>query len=214
MKRKFLAAAQAVLLALVILAGSIAVPVLCRPFYYLHIEPLKLQSAANLTTDQIKTAYNEMMDFCVGLTDEFSTGELSWSEEGRAHFADVRKLFLLDLWALVVSAVLLVAVIILRRKERTRLAGQTPGFWAAMGLGVCFVTVGGLAALDFDKAFVVFHKIFFPGKDNWLFNPTKDQIIRVLPAEFFRNCAILILGLILVSCGVLVIHSILSNKKK
>lgn len=214
MKGKWLTALQAILIALVILAGSIAAPILCRPFYYLHIEPLKLQGAADLTTDQIKTAYNEMMDFCVGLTDEFSTGELGWTEEGRAHFADVRKLFLLDLWALVVSAVLLVAVIILRRKERTRLAGQTPGFWAAMGLGVCFVTVGGLAALDFDKAFVVFHKIFFPGKDNWLFDPMKDQIIRVLPAEFFRNCAILILGLILVSCSALVIHSILSGKKK
>ena len=62
MNGKWLTALQAILIALVILAGSIAAPILCRPFYYLHIEPLKLQGAADLTTDQIKTAYNEMMN--------------------------------------------------------------------------------------------------------------------------------------------------------
>lgn len=214
MKGKTLAAVQAILIALVILAGSIAVPVLCRPFYYLHIEPLNLQNTANLTTGQIKTAYNEMMDFCIGLTDDFSVGELRWSEEGRSHFADVRKLFLLDLWVLAVSVVLLVAVTILRRKDKVRLAGHTPGFWGVVGLGVSFAVVGGLAALNFDKAFVIFHKIFFPGKENWLFDPWQDQIISVLPEEFFRNCAILILALILIGCGILVGHDLIKRKRK
>lgn len=214
MKGKNLAAVQAVLIALVILAGSIAVPVLCRPFYYLHIQPLNLQETVGLTAEQIKTAYNEMMDFCMGLTDKFSVGELRWSEEGRSHFADVRKLFLMDLWALAVSAVLLIAVTILRRKNKTRLAGHTPGFWGAVGLGVSFAVVGSLAALNFDKAFVIFHKIFFPGKDNWLFDPWEDQIIQVLPEAFFRNCAIFILALILISCAGLVGYDLVKRKKK
>jgi integral membrane protein (TIGR01906 family) len=60
--------------------------------------------------------------------------------------------------------------------------------------------VGSLAAVDFDRAFVIFHKIFFPGKSNWLFDYDADQIIRVLPQDFFMNCAILIgAGLILFS---------------
>lgn len=52
-----------------------------------------------------------------------------------------------------------------------------------------FLAVGGLAALDFDRAFVVFHALFFPGKDNWLFDPETDQIITILPQVFFRNSA-------------------------
>ncbi len=214
MKGKLIAVAQAILLALVILAGSIAAPIIVRPFYYLHIEPMQLHKNVGLTTQQVKTAYNEMMDFCIGLTDEFSTGELLWSKEGRAHFADVRKLFVLDLTVLAASAVLLTAVAALRRKNKVCIAGHTPGFWSAVGLGFTFAVVGGLAALDFDKAFVVFHKIFFPGKDNWLFDPREDQIITVLPAEFFRNCAIAILGLILVSCGALVAYDLINRKKR
>ena len=64
--------------------------------------------------------------------------------------------------------------------------------------------VGLLASLDFERAFVVFHALFFPGKDNWLFDPAVDQIILILPEVFFRNCALLIGGLILLWCAILI----------
>ncbi len=205
MRNRLLAIAQAVLIALVILAGAIAAPILCRPFFYLHIDPLDLPAQTGLSTEQIKTAYREMMDFCIGVSDTFSVGVLPFSESGASHFADVRRLFILDLWALAVSTVLLVMILLFQKNKRVRLAGHTPGFWSAVGLGVSFVTVGGLATLDFDRAFTVFHKLFFPGKDNWLFDTRTDPVIRMLPAEFFRNCAVLILVLILVSCVALIV---------
>lgn len=203
MKEKWLAVLKAVLIALVIVAGAIALPVLLRPFFYVHIEPLKLQERSGLTVAQIKTAYGEMMDYCIGLSDTFSVGDLSYSQSGADHFADVRKLFLLDLWVLVVATVLLTAMAIWQRKRRLSLAGHTPGFWSAVGLGVVFVTVGGLAAVDFDGAFTVFHKLFFPGETNWVFVPSQDPVIRLLPSVFFRNCAIVILAVILISSACL-----------
>ena len=206
MKKKLLAAAQAVLIALVILSGAIAVPILCRPFYYLHIAPLEILDWIDLTVQQVRTAYNEMMNYCIGLTDTFSAGVLAFSESGASHFADVRKLFLLDLWVLAVAAVLLAAVACLRRKDPVKLLNHTPGFWSAVGLGVTFLTVGGLAALDFERAFEVFHTLFFPGKSNWIFDYRTDPIILMLPAVFFRNCAIVILTVILLSCGALLLH--------
>ena len=67
------------------------------------------------------------------------------------------------------------------------------------------LVLGGLAALDFDRAFVIFHGIFFPGKTNWVFDWHADPIIRVLPQEFFMDCAILIgVGLITMAVGILV----------
>ena len=57
-----------------------------------------------------------------------------------------------------------------------------------------------MGATDFDRAFTVFHSIFFPGKTNWLFDPNVDQIIQILPEVYFRNCAILVIGLILILC--------------
>ena len=206
MKNRFLGIAEAVLTALVVLAGAIALPVLLRPFYFLHIGPLDIESVAELTADQIKTAYNEMMDFCIGITDTFSAGVLPFSREGASHFADVRRLFLLDLWVFVAAAVLLTVLKIAAGKSRCRLMGHTPGFWSAVGMTVTFVLIAALAAMDFDRAFTVFHKLFFPGKENWLFDPSQDPIILMLPWEFFRNCAILIFAAIVLCCGGLLLQ--------
>ena len=93
-----------------------------------------------------------------------------------------------------------------RRSEALpRLGGRTPGFWAACALGGVILVVAALAATDFDRAFTVFHSIFFPGKDNWLFDPATDPVIALLPEEFFRNCAIAIAASLLGLCLVLVL---------
>lgn len=213
---KLLTLALAVLAALILLTGAIAAPILCRPFYYAHIGPLNLCARTGLTEEQIHTAYDEMLDYCLG-AEEFSTGILPWSESGKSHFTDVRALFLLDLRVLAVSAVLLVLLLPLTRLRRVRparLLGRGPGFWAGAGLAAVFLVVGGLAALDFNRAFTVFHTIFFPGKDNWLFDPMQDAIILILPQTFFRNCALLILGLLLAGCAILIVWDLAWRKKQ
>ena len=204
---KPLCALIAVFAALTLLTAAIAAPILCRPFYYAHIGPLELEKRTGLTREEIETAFNEMLDYCLG-ADQFSTGVLRWSESGKAHFTDVRVLFLLDLRVLAVSAAALAAALLFAWKTgRTpaRPLGRGPGFWAGAGLGGTFLLVGALAALDFDRAFVLFHAMFFPGKDNWLFDPAEDQIISILPQEFFRNCAILILVLLVLGCAALIL---------
>ena len=193
------------LLALAVVSGSVAVPLLCRPFYYAHIGPMALEDYG-LSREEIIRAYDEMMDFCLGRREDFSAGVLAFSPSGADHFADVRGLFLLDLWVLGLSLAGLAALTVYswrRRVRPRRLLGRGPGFWAASGLGAVFLTVGGLAALDFDRAFTIFHALFFPGKDNWIFDWRADPIILFLPQAFFRNCALLILALLLFWCAIL-----------
>lgn len=203
---KLLTALLSLLLGCLILSASVAAPILYRPFYYAQIAPLGLEASTGLTEAQIRQAYDEMLDFCLGAPD-FSTGVLGWSQSGRDHFADVRALFLLDLAVLAVSALLLLGCLLLRRRTGLvpyRPLGRGPGFWASAGLASVFTLVGVLAALDFDRAFRIFHALFFPGKDNWIFDPAADQIILILPEVFFRNCAILIVVLLLAWCAVLI----------
>lgn len=204
---KVLAVLLAAASALALLTGAVAVPILCRPFYYAHIVPLELEERTGLAREEIETAFDEMLDYCLGRTEDFSTGVLRWSESGKSHFTDVRGLFLLDLWVLGLSLAGLAGLAVYgwrRRVRPRRLLGRGPGFWAASGLGALFLTVGGLAALDFDRAFVVFHSVFFPGKDNWIFDWRTDPIILLLPQDFFRNCAILILAFLLAWCAALI----------
>ena len=162
---KPLAIALAALTALALLTGAVAAPILCRPFYYVHIGPLRLVERTGYTEGEIKTAFDEMLDYCLG-GEEFSTGAMRWSESGKNHFTDVRRLFLLDLRAFAAALAALACLGLLARRGGmgpAPLLGRGPGFWAGAGLGGVFLLVGALAALDFDRAFVVFHAKFFPG---------------------------------------------------
>lgn len=215
---KLLTIALSIVTALFIVSLSISVPILIRPFYYVQIDALCLEESAELSRTQIITAYNEMMDFCIGATKEFATGELEWSESGKSHFVDVRELFVVDFVVLIVTNLLLITWLIIKKYKNIRayrFGGRGPATMGSLVLLGSFMTVGLLAAIDFDKAFVVFHSIFFPGKDNWVFDYDVDQIIRILPEEFFRNCAILILTMIVtISVGCIIVDWLYGRKNK
>ena len=214
---RIMTVATALLLALLLLSVSIAVPILVRPYYYIHIDAFDLPSQTGFTKDEIKNAYNQMLDYCVGKTEEFSTGVFAWSEDGKSHFDDVSRLFKLDFAVIAVCGVALVALLLIKLKCHVRfkkILGRGPFFWAAVGLAVPFAIVGCLAAIDFNRAFTVFHDIFFAGKENWIFDSSRDEIITALPQDFFMNCAILILALMLLGCAVFVVVDLLVFREK
>ena len=202
--------------ALLVLAGSIAVPILFRPFYYLQMDTLDLEARTGYSAETIRAAYDEVLDFCV-LGAPFGTGTLRWSESGRSHFADAARLFRLDfaVGAAAAAALLICLFLRLRRDLRPyRFLGRGPGFWGGALLAVCFAAVTALAAADFDRAFVVFHSLFFPGKDNWIFDPAADEIINILPQDFFMNCALCIVAVLLVCCACLIASDFAGRRRK
>lgn len=192
--------------AVFIVTSAVAVPILARPFYHAHIQPLDLTERSGMTESQIKETYDDVLDYCTGKTDEFSAGSLPWSEDGRAHFEDVRKLFILDLVLALISAVITAVVVIyclVKRKKPYFFRGHSPGFWSSVVIGITMAVVAIVSAVNFDKAFEVFHRIFFPGKDNWILDAYTDPVILLMPQEFFAGCAILIVAIIIVLCGAL-----------
>ncbi len=203
--------------ALAILSGSIAVPLLLRPFYAWHLAPLRLEGVLGLGREEILAVYDDVMDYCMGLRSDFAAGPLPFSSSGADHFADVRFLFLLDFFLLLGALAALAGLAVWRKKagfSNYRFCDHTPGFWSACGLGAAFLLIAVLASLNFDRAFTVFHGIFFPGKSNWIFDVKTDPVILLLPQEYFRNCALLILGTLLLLGAFLVWWDFRENKKK
>lgn len=169
---RLLSALMIAAVALAILTGSIAAPIIIRPFYYAQIDPLELERSSGLSREEIIEAYDEVLDYCIGASDEFSAGVLPFSESGSAHFADCRRLFILDLWLFFGSmAAIALLKLYRRRHEIPRLRGHGAPFWGAAGIGAVLLVIGAAAATNFDRAFTVFHSLFFPGKDNWIFDP-------------------------------------------
>ena len=191
---------------LFLLTVSIGLPIYIRPFYYAHIDAFELEALSGYSEAQIREAYDEVLDYLTLPRREFGTGELPHSPEGKAHFEDCKVLFDLNASILIGSAAVLILLFLLQKKcGPYRLGKHSAPFWAAVLSLTAPMAIGALAALDFDRAFVIFHSIFFPGKTNWVFDWYRDPIIRVLPQDFFRNCAILIgVGLVTMAVGILV----------
>ena len=204
--KRLLAVLCAVCLCLFLLTVSIGLPIYIRPFYYAHIDACNLEAISGYSEQEILDAYNEVLDYLTLPGREFGTGVMPYSEEGKAHFADCKGLFDLNAAIMLGSGLILLVLVAMRKKWGPyRLGKHSAYLWAAVLSVTAPIMIGALAALDFDRAFVVFHSIFFPGKTNWIFDWHADQIIRVLPQEFFRNCAILIGGgLLSMAVGILV----------
>ena len=211
MKNRVISILLIITLALFAISAGIAAPILSRSFYKLHVRNLHLPETTEWSEEEILGAYDDVMDFLLH-SGTFGTGTLKWSESGKAHFTDVRGLFQLDLWIFGITGFLLILLLLIAVKLRpARFRSRGPSFWAGTGVLAAFIIIGGLGATDFDRAFTVFHHIFFPGKTNWLFDPMEDQIIQILPEIYFRNCAILAIGLILAFC---IIYILIGKKKK
>lgn len=197
MKKRMLSLICTIALFFLILTASIGLPIYIRPFYYAHIGALELAEVSGFSEQEIREAYDEVLDYLTLPGREFGTGVMAHSQEGAAHFADCKVLFDLNAEILIGSALVLMVLYILKKRgvvDGYRLGKRSAAFWAAVLAIVMPLVIGALAAADFDRAFVIFHTIFFPGKDNWVFNWNADQIIRVLPQQFFMDCAILIGG--------------------
>lgn len=216
MKNNILTVVFGVAVFFFIISVSIALPIYLRFFYYLQIEPLGLPKSTGYDYATIKAAYDEVLNFLTLPNREFGTGVFKFTEDGKAHFYDCKALFNLNLIALIISSVTATALLILNRLKLITLKkpfGMSASFISALSIFVVFGLLIGIIALDFDSAFTVFHHIFFPGKDNWLFDPRYDQILNILPQEFFMNCAILIASsIILFSVGIIVYQLIIRHK--
>lgn len=195
-------------LCLLILTFSIGLPIYCRPFYYAHIEPLGLVAETGHSESEIKTAYNELLDYLTLQGKEFSTGVMAFSESGKAHFADCKVLFDLNIILFFASLTIVLALLVLKKYGKINslhLGKRHASFYSGIAAVAVPLAIGSFAVFDFEGAFTVFHKVFFPNKENWIFDPLTDEIINVLPISFFRNCAILIAASIVVLSAVAIV---------
>lgn len=184
--------------ALFSLTAAVAVPILWRGWYAWQVGSLGLEASTGWSRETILDAYNAVMDFLVKDA-PFSTGDLAWSESGRAHFVDCRALFRLDFIVLALSALLLLAALVwlLRPAPPIGQRQVSPPLVALAVTAGVFLIFGAWAVLDFEGLFTAFHHTFFPGKDNWVFDWRTDPIILILPETFWARTAALVAGLTL-----------------
>ena len=216
MKNKIFSALFGVALFFFILSFSIALPIYCRFFYYAQINALSLPETTGFSFEQIKFAYDQMMNYLTLPNQTFSTGVFKFDSEGASHFKDCKILFDINLIALILSSAILILTFILTKKKKITLSrpfNMSVSFISATAILIVLLILGIIVAVDFSSAFTVFHHIFFAGKDNWLFDPNQMEVIKILPEQFFLNCAVLIGASILIFCLSIITYQLIKRKK-
>lgn len=173
---------------------AISIPIYSRSFYYGEIDRYKIDETSGFDKQTIIKAYDDVLDFLT-FHKEFKTGDLNYSEEGKAHFVDCQRLFDLNIILLAVSFVIIAIITILalcKKIELKKYGKFNIWFYSGVVAIVLPLIVLIFALIDFEQAFIAFHSVLFPGKTNWMFDSTTDEIIRILPEQFFADCAIMI----------------------
>lgn len=164
-----------------------------RGLYYYDMNALNIPETSGYSEEIIRENYDALIDYC----SPFFHGDLSFptlpaSAEGLQHFAEVKVIFVAFYYLLVISLVLLILVLYFGFKQRNYKMLRT----SAATTIILPVLVGAACAINFDRAFTIFHKIFFRN-NYWLFDPATDPVIDLLPSEFFLHCAIVIIVIVL-----------------
>lgn len=217
MKDKILTVLFGIAVFFFIITFSIGLPIYCRFFYYLQIEPLNIPQATGYDYETIKEAFDQLLNYLTMPNQPFGTGVFSYTEAGKAHFVDCKALFDLNALVLIISSLIIAVVLILSKLGKVKLLrpfGMNVAFISAICIFVIIFILGIVIAVDFKQAFVLFHKLLFPGKDNWVFS-TADEIITALPTQFFMNCAILIgASIVIISLFIIIFQLIKKSKSK
>lgn len=179
-----------------------------KPLYYLDINLLNIAETSGYSREVIIENYDALIDF----SSPFYKGSLSFpsmdaSPSGIQHFKEVKNIFVAFYGVAAFSFVAAIMIIIykLRKSNHSYL------IVSSITTIVLPVIVGLILAIDFDTSFLIFHKIFFTN-DYWIFDPTIDPIINILPSTFFLHCAILIIAFILLGSFILYLFYVYKKK--
>jgi integral membrane protein (TIGR01906 family) len=188
-KNKVVQALIAISLSLCILILIVKFALDFKSFYYFEVDRLNIEATSNIPKGEIIKNYDYTIDYLLGREGtKFELPTLPSSLFGQVHFEEVQKIFsALDVVLIVSIIISMIGIVFLYKKRNFNFVKQASNI-----LTFFPIIFGAIFSLNFERSFIIFHKIFFRN-DYWIFDPQKDPIINILPQEFFFDIAIFIL---------------------
>lgn len=186
--------ATAISLMLTILTFAIVFTVFFKPLYYSDIHRLGIDLTSGMAVDTIRQNYDILIDYqSIFFQGALTLPDFAMSTGGRIHFEEVKRIFEVIQIVLLISSITSLVLCYQQLKQKQYLFLRL----TAIITVVIPLLIGIVAMMDFNTAFVIFHKIAFRN-DFWIFDYTTDPIISILPETFFMHCFILIVVIVIV----------------
>ena len=216
--RRIAAVIQAFCIVIICLFTSITLPTFNMALYEWQFERHDVQgviqyvAGVHVTEDELLRVMEETLAYMRGdradlIIEAVVDGEVVpsfFTEREILHMRDVYILFavgfVLRTAAIVLLAAALALALVWGGRETFALYAKTNimVIGAAMGL---FAVTAAVCMVNFDRAFVVFHEIFF-FNDLWQLNPRADLLVNMVPTPFFIEISIIIAVLFTAMMGV------------
>lgn len=160
----------------------------------------------NMDVKNVLYAFDEMMEYLRGNRDNLNIEVTAdgarqefYNAREKAHLKDVRtivlKAYLTRLIAAIIFFISLICISLYCKDRQSVHSSICKTF-----INTCIITnaaflfVVGIAAVNFDKAFMVFHRVLF-ANNYWRLNPDESDLINLLPQSFFEHTALVICGI-------------------
>lgn len=182
----------AIMLMIFIISFAVVFTVFFKPLYYFDINYLNIDQISGLDAETIKENYRILINYqSIFYQGTLNLPDFVMSDSGRIHFEEVKRIFVAIQVMMVISGLISIPMTIKKIKEKEY------RFLRLTGLITIIVptVLGFLAALDFERAFVLFHQIVFRN-DYWIFDYRTDPVITILPETFFMHCFMLIVVIV------------------
>lgn len=182
----------AIMLMIFIISFAVVFTVFFKPLYYFDINYLNIDQISGLDAETIKENYRILINYqSIFYQGTLNLPDFVMSDSGRIHFEEVKRIFEAIQVMMVISGLISIPMTIKKIKEKEY------RFLRLTGLITIIVptVLGFLAALDFERAFVLFHQIVFRN-DYWIFDYRTDSVITTLPERFFMHCFMLIVVIV------------------
>lgn len=197
-----------ILFTLLFISMGVIITINFRPLYYLDINLLHIEQTSGYDKSEILKNYNALIDY----SSPFFRGDLHFptlgaSQAGLQHFSEVKNIFTSFYILAAISLTAAVIIIIYKAKRKEYSYMPVTSLTAVLLPSI----LGLLMMVNFDQAFIIFHKLFFRN-DLWLFDPSTDPVITILPDTFFLHSALLIIFFVIIcSLGLYIIYRILKR---
>lgn len=192
-----------------IITTAINFTVAFKELYYYDIDKLNIPKLSHLSKEEIKLNYDYLVKYNLSKNvKEFKMPTIKSSEQGKIHFEEVRDIFQnINKISKICLFISLIGIAISIRNKDIQILNYTSKALITIPIILAIPII-----INFEDTFVVFHKLMF-SNDYWIFDPSLDPVINILPEEFFFHAGIMILGIVLlVSIILYMIYKFISKK--
>ena len=197
-------------------------PALNTSFYHEQFVVNNSYERANTNPQALNDLINHTLDYTYGLIDNFQytltlvdgSTRLAFNQREIDHMLDVQNLFI---GGRILTGISLLMLLLIGGYFLVSPKSFKRDYFKIIRNTIVFILLAaalilGFAALDFNRAFTIFHEIFFTN-DLWILSSTDMLIIMLPEALFFRLALRIFVGLIVYLTLIIGGLSYLANRK-